>query len=73
MGLLSLVGLHSLHCGLAPGPMSPMPPPLSVGTTLSSGIPIPVSVRIAAIFVPGLLVPLPTTAHCPVASPGLPM
>lgn len=43
--LLSLVGLFSFHCGLAPGSMVPMSPPFSIDTTVSSGNLIPIPVR----------------------------
>lgn len=44
VGLLLLVGLLPFSCGLAPGPLSATPPPLSIGTTDSSGVPLPIPV-----------------------------
>lgn len=37
---LSVIGLLSLHCGLALAAMSPVPPPLSIDCTLPSGRPV---------------------------------
>lgn len=72
VALLSLIGLLSLSCGLAPGFMSPMSPPLSISPTVSSGVNIPVPVRRTSISVSSSLFPA-STVYCSLSHPGLPV
>lgn len=63
-GLLSFIRLLSFYCGLAPGPMSPMPPAFSVGPTWIS---VSFLVRRASIFVPWPPLSPAARVHCPVS------